>query len=153
MSDDIWVCMLDHRNPDSLPEITRPIGHGVGWAGWGRFYDLGGFGCPLDIMNTLANMNATYQEEIYTPLHLEAVAIYQWLNSRHKNKETDSVECPVCGIEHTLAEYQATETTKYARLSEIDEIIDGEWRNLYYAMNAIIPKTFRLAYYDWCEGR
>ena len=126
----ISSCWENHRPPPNVPE-KRKIGTIAGWELFSVFSDNGGYGVSQSILDDIADLVETYQNDEFTPRQDEANEIWDWLEAVHNLDPGDNtVTCGYCGETHTYEQSIDIRNTKIARLSELGEQIDEEWCNL-----------------------
>ena len=78
----ISSCWENHRPPPNVPE-KRKIGTIAGWELFSVFSDNGGYGVSQSILDDIADLVETYQNDEFTPRQDEANEIWDWLEAVH----------------------------------------------------------------------
>lgn len=133
------TCLENHTNPPTALTDGHPkIGTKAGWTAFSEFA-ADGYGVDQSVLDQIAAMNVTYQEDEYTPRQEEANAIHDLLDTVHI---LDANPCPVCGVTHyDRAGYINWEATQWGRLNGINHEIDLKHAQLRQACFNLIGQT------------
>lgn len=124
------VCRENHEPPPNV-DPDKKIGEIAGYRVFGLFVDEGGYGTDESTLAQIEALSENYWENEFKPRQLEANDIYDWLNATHYIDDgSETVTCSVCGIIHTMPEYEALRDAKVVRLNELSSEIDAEWTAL-----------------------
>ncbi len=139
------TCRENHGDPPS--EITaghRRLGMVGGWSAFKGFIDGGGYGQDQSVLDQIASMNATYQEDEYTPRQEAANAIWDSLNSIHT---ADNNPCPICGETHVnRAGFATWRNSQIQQINTLGSQVDSKWCKLCDDIYALVGQTSYEAY-------
>jgi hypothetical protein len=138
-------CEENHyANPAGGPSI----GEVAGWSLFSLFCE-GDYDVDQSVLDQIAAINTAYQQNEYAPRQAAKAAIQAWLGSRHVCDDgSETVTCPICGVIHTMPEFEAMRDAKVAALHTISADIDEEWNARADSIRALIPDASYSAYLD-----